>query len=125
MICHLINAFLDNPDPVNIDNFSITDKVGCRCRVQWQPLDTGKCLVEYHIQFINSCGRILGNVSGVRGNKSFYCTDAYADSYSVNMWATHNGDEGTKSQVNLLSTTSKSTTVGTKGMSISFATKKS
>ena len=108
--------FLVKPDPVDIDDFSLTDKVGCRRRVQWQPIDAGKCQMEYHIQFVNSCGTILGNVSGIRRNKSVYCTDAYADSYSVSMWATHNDDTGTQSQEVVLRTTSKTTTTGTKGI---------
>ena len=96
------NFCLVKPEPVIIDDFLLSEKVGCTRRVQWEPLDTGNCLVEYTIQFRNRYGTILGNATNIRNNVNFYCTDNYASSYSVTVWATHKGVKGTKSQVTIL-----------------------
>ena len=85
-----------------VDDFLLSKKVGCTRRVQWQPLNTGNCPVEYTIQFRNRYGTILGNATNIRNNVNFYCTDNYASSYSVTMWATQEGVRGTKSQVTIL-----------------------
>ena len=94
--------------------------VACSRRVQWQHLDTGNCVVEYNIEFINNCGTILGTVTGINNNVSFYCTDDYANSSSVIMWAVQNGVKGTKSKVVALFTTQKTIITDTKGMCITF-----
>lgn len=104
------------PDPVRIDGFLTSNAVSCNRRVQWQRLDTGHCPVEYNIEFKDNCGNILGNVTDIGSNISFYCTDDYADSYSVIMWASRNGVRGTKSQVAVLLTTPKAVPTNAKGM---------
>ena len=96
------NFCLVKPEPVIIDDFLLSEKVGCTRRVQWEPLNTGNCPVEYTIQFRNRYGTILGNATNIRNNVNFYCRDNYASSYSVTMWATHKGVKGTKSQVTIL-----------------------
>ena len=84
--------------------------------MQWQPLDTGKCFVKYNIKFIDRCGRIVGNITTVRNNISFYCTEDYANIYSLIIWATYNGVKGTESQIALLRTTPKTTITSANGM---------
>ena len=96
------NFCLVKPEPVIIDDFLLSEKVGCTLRVQWQPLDIGNCPVEYTIQFRNRYGTILGNATNIRNNINFYCTDNYASIYSVTMWATHKGVKGTKSHITIL-----------------------
>ena len=64
---------------------------------------------------------MLGTVMGIRNNVSFYCTDDYANSYSVMMWAVHNGVKGTKSKVVALFTTPKTIITDRKGMHIAFS----
>ena len=110
------NISLVKPGPVSIDDFLLSEKVGCTRRVQWQPLETGKCPVEYNIQFMNRYGTILGNATNIRNNVSFYCTDDYASSYSVKMWATYRGIKGTKSQVTILFVKRKIIIAEAKGM---------
>lgn len=95
--------------------------VACSRRVQWQHLDTGNCVVEYNIEFINNCGTILGTVTGIKNNVSVYCTVDYANSSSVIMWAVQNGVDGTKSKVVALFTTPKTIITDTKGMHIAFS----
>ena len=111
---------LVEPEPVSIDDFLLSERAGCTRRVQWQPLDTGNCPVEYNIQFMNRYGTILGNATNIRNNVSFYCTDDYANSYSVTMWATHKGIKGTESQVTILFVRQKIVNSETKGMQIYF-----
>ena len=77
-------------------------------------------MVEFNIEFVNKCGTILGTVTGIRNNVSFYCTDDYANSSSVIMWALQNGVKGTKSKVVALFTTPKTIITDTKGMHIAF-----
>ena len=93
---------LVKPEPVIIDNFLLSEKVGCTRRVQCQRLDTGNCAMEYTIQFRNRHGAILDNATNIRNNVSICCTDNYASSYSVTRWATHKGVKGTKSLVTIL-----------------------
>lgn len=112
------NFCLVKPEPVIIDDFLLSEKVGCTRRVQWEPLDTGNCLVEYTIQFRNRYGTILGNATNIRNNVNFYCTDNYASSYSVTMWATHKGVKGTKSQVTILFVRREIINSETKGMHV-------
>ena len=102
-------------DPVRIEGFFTSDTVSCNRRVQWQRLDTGHCPVEYNIEFKDNCGKILGNITDIRNNVSFYCTDDYDDSYSVTMWAFRNGLRGAKSQVAVLITTPKTVLSNAKG----------
>ena len=104
------------PDPVRIDGFLTSDTVSCNRRVQGQRLDTRHCPVEYNIEFKDNCGKILGIVTDIVNNVSFYCTDDYADSYSVTMWASLNGIRGTKFKVAFLLTTPKSVPSNSKGM---------
>ena len=115
------NFCLVKPDPVHIEAFVTTDTVACSRRVQWQHLDTGNCVVEYNIEFINNCGTILGTVTGIRNNVSFYCTDEYANSSSVIMWAVQNGVKGTKSKIVALFTTPQTILTDTKGKHIAFS----
>ena len=96
------NFCLVKPEPVIIDDFLLSEKVGCTRRVQWEPLDTGNCPVEYTIQFRNRYGTMLGNATNIRKNINFYYTDNYASIYSVTMWATHKGVKGTKSHITIL-----------------------
>ena len=78
--------------------------------------------MEYNIEFINNCGTILGTVTGIRSNVSFYCTDDYAYSSSVAMWAVRKGIKGIKSKVVALFTTPTSIITDTaKGMTIGFS----
>lgn len=100
---------------MSIDGFLPYGKAGCTHRVQWQPLNTGKCPVEYNIQFQGRYGNILGNVTNVKNNVNFYCTDDYANSYSVTIWASYKGVKGIESQVTFLHTTKKAATVEKKG----------
>ena len=72
--------------------------------------------MEYNLEFINSCGEILGTVTSIRNNLNFYCTDDYASSSSVIMWTVQNGVKGTKSKVVALFTTPKAIITNTKGM---------
>ena len=76
--------------------------------------------MEYNIEFINSCGTILGTVTGIKNNVSFYCTDDYANSSSVIMWAVQNGVKETKSKVVALFKTTKTIT-DSKGMHNAFS----
>ena len=103
-------------DPVHIEGFLTSDAVSCNRLVCWQRLDTGHCLVEYNIEFKDNCGRILGKITNIGNNVSFYCTDDYADSYSVTVWASRNGVSGSKSQVAVLLTTPKVVLSNAKGM---------
>ena len=112
------NFCLVKPEPVIIDDFLLSEKVGCTRRVQWEPLDTENCLVEYTIQFRNRYGTMLGNATNIRNNVNFYCTDNYASSYSVTMWATHKGVKGTKSQVTILFVRREIINSETKGMHV-------
>ena len=102
-------------DPVRIESFLTSDTVSCNRRVQWQRLDTGHCPVECNIEFKDNCGKIPGNITDIRNNVSFYCTDDYDDSYSVTMWASRNGLRGAKSQVAVLFTTPKVVLSNAKG----------
>ena len=108
------------PDPVHIEGFLVSDTVSCICRVQWQRLDTGNCLVEYNTEFVDNCGKILGNITNIRNNVSFYCTNDYVDSVSVTRWASRNSVRGNKSQVTVLVTTPKTVLSNTKGMHTSL-----
>ena len=76
--------------------------------------------MEYNIEFKNNCDTILGTVTGIRNNVSFYCTDEYATSSSVTMWAIRKGVIGTKSKVVALFPTSKTIITETRGMYIVF-----
>ena len=116
---------LFKPDPVRIDDFFLYNEVGCCLRVQWQPVDTGKCPLEYNIQFWNSYGTILGNVTAARNNNGSYCTDAYDDSFAVTMFATYKGVKGVESRLTILCTPLKSTIKKTKGMQACIHQKKS
>ena len=102
-------------DPVRIEGFFTSDTVSCNRRVQWQRLNTGHCTVEYNIEFKDNCGKIFGNITDIRNNVTFYCTDDYDDSYSVTMWASLNGLRGAKSQVAVLITTPKVVLSNAKG----------
>ena len=115
ILLNLINICLVKPDPVRIEAFLLSNEVRCRLHVQWQPIDTGKCPLEYNIQFWNSCGTILGTVTVARNNNGSYCTDAYNESYGVTMFATHKGVKGTETRVTILRTTRKTTITKAKG----------
>ena len=112
---------LVKPDPVSIEAFLTSNTVACSRRVQWQLLDTGNCMVEYNIEFKNKCDTIVGTVTGIRNNVSFYCTDDYTKSSSVAMWAVHNGVSGTKSKTLPLLSTQKRTITDTEGRHIAFS----
>lgn len=77
-------------------------------------------MVEYNIKFKNSCDTILGTVTGIRNNVSFYCTDDYTKSSPVAMWAVQNGVKGPESKALALFTTQKTIITDTKDMYIAF-----
>ena len=77
-------------------------------------------MVEYNIEFKNDCDTILGTVTGIRNNDSFYCTDDYAKSSYMAMWAVQNGVKGTKSKALALFTKQKTIT-DTEGMHFAFS----
>ena len=76
--------------------------------------------MKYNIEFKNNCDTILGNVTGIRNNVSFYCTDDYAESSSVTVWAVRKGVKGTKSEIALFATP-KTIITDTKGKYIAFS----
>lgn len=115
------NFRLVKPGPVHIESFLITDTVACSRRVQWQHLDTGNCAVEYNIEFKNTRGTIVGTVTGIRNNVSFYCTDDYINSFSVTMWAVLKGIKGTKSIIEAFITAPKTMSTDKNGMYIAFS----
>ena len=108
--------YLVKPDPVHIDHFLPSGKFGCNRRVQWQPIDTGACQVNYNIQFRDNSSTIVGSVTGVKDNVNIFCTDDYSNSLSVTMWASHNGVNGNKSQVELFHNTRKRLVAEAEGM---------
>ena len=63
--------------------------------------------MQYNIQLINRCGRILANVTAINHNVSLYCTDVYTDANSVMMWATYNRIKGIESHAKLFLAASK------------------
>ena len=78
------------PAQVKIDNFFQNDEqVGCNStrRVQWQPVNTGSCSVEYAIEFRNITNNIIGVVESI--TDSFYCTSDNDNAISVIVWATY------------------------------------
>ena len=75
--------------------------------------------MEYNIEFKNDCDAILGTITGIRNNISLYCTDDYAKSSSVTMWAVRKGVSGIRSKVALF-TTPKTTVTVKKGMHFVF-----
>ena len=114
------NFRLVKPDPVRIEAFLTSDTVACNVRVQWQLLDTGNCVLGYNIEFLNNSGTTIGIVTGIRNNVSFYCTDDYANSSSVAMWAVRKGVKGTKSKGVPLFETSRTIITDKKSMCIVF-----
>ena len=112
--------FLVKPDPVHIDHFLPSEKFGCNRRVQWQPIDTGTCPVNYNIQFRDNSSAIVGSVTGVKNNVNIFCTDDYSNSSSLTMWASHNGINGNKSQVELFHDTQKRLVAEAEGILASF-----
>ena len=112
--------YLVKPDPVHIDHFLPSEKFGCNRRVQWQPTDTGACPVNYNIQFRDNSSTIVGSVTGVKDNVNIFCTDDYSNSSSVTMWASHNGVNGNKSQVELFHNTRRRLVAEAEGMVNSF-----
>ena len=112
--------FLVKPDPVHIDHFLPSEKFGCNRRLQCQPIDTGTCPVNYNIQFRDNGSTIVGSVTGVKNNVNIFCKDDYSNSSSVTMWASHNGINGNKSQVELFHNTRKRLVSEAEGMLTSF-----
>ena len=96
--------FLVKPDPVHIDHFLPSEKFGCNRRVQFR--DNGSTIV--------------GSVTGVKNNVNIFCTDDYSNSSSVTMWASHNGINGNKSQVELFHDAQKQLVAEAEGMVNSF-----
>ena len=76
--------------------------------------------MEYNIEFMNNCGTTIGIVTGIRNNVSFYCTDDYANSSSVAMWAVRKGVKGTRSKEVPLFKTPRTIITNKKGMRIVF-----
>lgn len=107
------------PAQVKIDNFFQNDEqVGCNStrRVQWQPVNTGSCSVEYAIEFRNIANNIIGVVENITG--SFYCTSDNDNAISVIVWATYESKQGVKSKppfltAALATTTTITTTITT------------
>ena len=106
-----------------IDIFSRNDH-RFRCngtrRVQWQPVDTGSCLVYYTIEFRSTTEGTIGFIVGIRGNS--YCTNDYDNSTSVIIWATYRGTRGVKSEKLFFSVTPMTTTWTTITTSLSANT---
>ena len=70
----------------------VENKTGCNgTRVQWQPINTGNCVVEYTIEF-RKTNKIVGTEKNIRGNS--YCTRDHNNATSVIMWATYEGRQG-------------------------------
>ena len=113
----LCNFLLVVPAQVKIGNFFQNDEqVGCNGtrRVQWQPVDTGSCSVEYAIEFRNGANNIIRVVENITG--SFYCTSHHDNAISVTVWATYKGTQGVKSKPAFLTartTTNTTTTITT------------
>ena len=105
------NFHLVIPAKVKIDDFLQNDNRE-RCndtrRVQWHPLDTGNCLVEYTVEFRNNTNNTIGIVENI--TKTSYCTSDYNNAKSVVVWATYKGMRGINSSVQFLTATPKSTT---------------
>ena len=111
------NFLLVVPDQVKIDHFFQNDEQ-VRCNgtrhVQWQPINTGSCSVEYTIEFRNSKIITIGVVESITGN--FYCTSDYDNAILVIVWATYESKQGLKSEPALLTTrrtTNTTTTITT------------
>ena len=99
------------PAQVKIDNFFQNDEqVGCNStrRVQWQPVNTGSCSVEYAIEFRNITNNIIGVVESI--TDSFYCTRDNDNAISVIVWATYESKQGVKSENAFLNATPATTT---------------
>ena len=99
----LFNFLLVTAAEVKIDNFfQVDDQPNCNGtrRVQWQPINTGNCSVEYTIEFRNNINGTIGTEESITGN--FYCTSKYDNATSVIMWATYEGTQGFKSDPRLL-----------------------
>ena len=107
----LRNFHLVIPAKVKIDDFFRNDaRKGCddTRRVQWQPVDTGTCLVEYTVEFSNNRNNTIVIVENI--TDTFYCTSDYDNAKSVVVWATYKGIRGTNSNVTFLTATPKPTT---------------
>ena len=80
-------------------------------KVHWHTVDTGLCLVEYTVQFLNDTG-VLGNITGIEHNNLSICSKEYFNATTIVIWATYNGTEGNKTRkmVSLTTTTATTTT---------------
>ena len=99
------------PAQVKIDNFFQNDEqVECNGtrRVQWQPVNTGSCSVEYAIEFRKITNNIIGVVENITG--SFYCTSDNDNAISVIVWATYESKQGVQSKPAFLAATLATTT---------------
>lgn len=76
--------------------------------MQWQPLGT-KCAVEVNIQFLNEKRVVIGNETGIAGNRTFFCTNEYDNASSVIIWSTFNNRRGDYSLAVTLETTTTTT----------------
>ena len=77
--------------------------------------------MKYNIQFRDNGSTIVGTVIGVKRNVNIFCTDDYANSTSVTMWAKHNGVKGNESQIELLHNTWTPVVTEAKGMQTVFS----
>lgn len=107
----LYNFLLVIPVQVKKVKFFPNDgQVGCNGtrRVEWQPIKTGSCPVEYNIQFRKDEDIILGKIENTLG--TFYCTSDYNNATSVVVWATYEVRQGNASEETLFTPTPKPVT---------------
>ena len=104
----LYNFILVIPAQVKIVKFFPNDgQDGCNGtrRVEWQPLKTGSCPVEYTIQFRKAEDIILDKMGNISG--TFYCTSDYNNATSVVVWSTYQRRQGNASEETLFTPTAK------------------
>ena len=76
--------------------------------VQWEPINTGFCPVEYTVQFMNNSDT-PGIVSNINYTKKQICKEQFLNATSVVIWATYNGTKGVESMVNVREFTTTAT----------------
>ena len=68
--------------------------------VQWKPINTGFCPVEYTVQFMNNSDT-LGIVPNISHTENQICEKQFLNATSVVVRATYNGTIGVRSTVNV------------------------
>ena len=89
--------------------------------MKWRPLNT-KCAVEVNIRFLDEKRVILGNETGITGNRTFFCANEYDNASSVIIWATFNNRSGDYSLPVALETTTTTTTTSSPTTATTFST---